>query len=227
MKALVLLSGGMDSTIATYWAKGRFEEVETIGFDYMQRHLEAEMNAAHCIASLARVKHVRFNLGVLYQMGDSALFKHCEDSVSSEHRVGGLPASFVPGRNILFLTVAAIYAYKIGASHLVGGMCQTDYSGYPDCRAEFIDYMQAALTKGLDYPITIETPFMYMTKAEEVRMARDLTGCMQALSFSHTCYEGQYPPCGKCPACLLRAKGFQEAGVSDPLIDRARREGVL
>ena len=167
MKALVLLSGGMDSTIATYWAKEKFEKVETIGFDYMQRHLEAEMNAAFCVASLARVPHARFNLGVLYQMGDSALFQHSNADVCAEHRVGGLPASFVPGRNILFLTVAAMYAYKIGASHLIGGMCQTDYSGYPDCRAEFISFMQTALTHGLAYPLTIQTPFMYMTKAEE------------------------------------------------------------
>ncbi len=227
MKALVLLSGGMDSTIATFWAKEHYDEVETIGFDYGQKHLEKEINSAYNVAQAAGVPHIRFNLSVLYQLGDSALLKNSGQEVEEKHRMGTLPASFVPGRNILFLTVAASYAYKVQAQCLIGGMCQTDYSGYPDCRHDFILFMQKALRKGLDYSLSIITPFMYMTKADEVQMARDLPGCFSALSLSHTCYNGQYPPCGKCPACLLREKGFQEAGLKDPLILRATREGKI
>jgi 7-cyano-7-deazaguanine synthase len=131
----------------------------------------------------------------------------------------------VPGRNLIFLAHAASYAYTFGIRDLVTGVCQTDYSGYPDCRDETIRSLEKALGLGLDLSgpgrdLLIHTPLMYKTKAESVRWAAEL-GAMESLALSHTCYEGLYPPCGVCPACTLRSKGFAEAGVEDPLVARA------
>jgi 7-cyano-7-deazaguanine synthase len=119
----------------------------------------------------------------------------------------------------VFLTLAAAFAWQRGISDLVTGVCQTDYSGYPDCRAETMTALQAALRAGLDHPVTIHTPLMYLTKAQTVTMMQEL-GHLELLAWSHTCYEGAVPPCGQCPACLLRAKGFAEAGIADPLLAR-------
>lgn len=133
----------------------------------------------------------------------------------------GLPTSFVPGRNALFLTLAGAVAVKLGAKSIVTGTCQTDYSGYPDCRREFIDAQELALTLAMPSssgPIKIHTPMMFMTKAETVSLARSLQGCWDALALSITCYNGQRPGCGTCPACVLREKGFAEAGESDPAL---------
>jgi 7-cyano-7-deazaguanine synthase len=143
---------------------------------------------------------------------------------SAHKKAENLPASFVPGRNILFLTVAAAYAYERGIDNIVTGVCQTDYSGYPDCRDTTIKAVQVALSLGLEKDIVIHTPLMWLTKAETVKLAMDLKGCWKALSYSHTCYEGLFPPCGQCSACKIRAKGFKEAGVVDPLIERAGNE---
>ncbi len=137
-----------------------------------------------------------------------------------------MPNTFVPGRNLLFLTQAGAYAYTQGIKDIVTGVCQTDYSGYPDCRAETIRALQKSLHLGLGWPerggvFRIHTPLMFKTKAESVRLAQKW-GAMESLAHSHTCYEGSVPPCGKCPACLLRAKGFAEAGEIDPLIALSR-----
>src|SRR5690606_19585948 len=143
----------------------------------------------------------------------------------------GLPNTFVPGRNLLSVTQAAAYAYTRGIRDVVTGVCQTDYSGYPDCRHDTLRALQRSLHLGLGWPerrgvFRIHTPLMFRTKAESVALAR-AWGALDALAWSHTCYEGLYPPCGKCPACVLRAKGFEEAGVKDPLLLRAgtEREG--
>jgi 7-cyano-7-deazaguanine synthase len=138
-----------------------------------------------------------------------------------------LPTSFVPGRNLLFLIVAAAYAYRRQIDQVVMGVCQTDFSGYPDCRDGAIKAMQVALQIGLGRALTIHTPLMWLSKAETVRLAETLPGCRAALAWSHTCYEGAYPPCGTCPACVIRARGFSEAGVPDPLIARADAEGLV
>jgi len=128
-----------------------------------------------------------------------------------------LPNSFVPGRNLIFLTFAAAFAWQRGISDLVAGVAQTDYSGYPDCRRDTIDALEQSLNLGMERTFTIHTPLMNLSKKETVELARDL-GALDAMGFTHTCYNGQRPPCGTCPACQLRAKGFLEAGIADPLI---------
>lgn len=223
-KAVVLLSGGQDSTTCLFWARTLFDEVHAIGIYYGQRH-RAELSAAAAIAEKAGVPFTVLEAPVLGGLADSALVSEEAELTGSGGRPDsempqGLPSSFVPGRNILFLSLAAAYAVKMGAHDIVTGVCQTDYSGYPDCRREFIDAMEKALEAGLPSsarPIRILTPLMYMTKAETVRMARRLSsGCWEALSLSITCYNGKKHGCGTCPACALRAKGFEEAELEDP-----------
>ena len=219
-KALVLLSGGADSTICLYWALAKYDHVEALNISYGQKH-SIEIKAARQIAKKAGVQLHEVHTDIFQQLGDSALVT--SGDVNSKHRNGTLPASFVPGRNILFLTIAGAFAYKRDLSILVTGTCQTDYSGYPDCRAEFINSIERSLQLGLDYSLSIETPLMWYSKAESVRLAAELEGCLDALALSHTCYNGKRPPCGKCPACILREKGFQNAGIVDPL---SRRKGA-
>ena len=131
----------------------------------------------------------------------------------------GLPNTFVPGRNLVFLTFAAAFAYRQGIRHIVTGVAQTDYSGYPDCRAETIDALQQALRLGMESDVEIHTPLMHLSKKQTVELASDL-GALPALAHTHTCYNGVRPPCGNCPACELRAKGFAEAGIPDPLLEQ-------
>ena len=129
----------------------------------------------------------------------------------------GLPATFVPGRNLIFLTYAAAFCWPREIRHIVTGVAQTDYSGYPDCRRETIDALAVALRLGMEMEFEIHTPLMSRTKAQTVLLAQEL-GCLEALALTHTCYEGMRPPCGRCDACRLRAKGFTEAGLADPLL---------
>jgi len=222
-KALVLFSGGQDSTTCLYWAKEKFKEVRTLSIQYGQRH-SAEIKAAEFICGLAGVQRTVINLESLFQpIADSALLH--AGNISVPHRSGGLPSSFVPGRNIILLTVAAMVAFKHGIKHIVTGVCQTDYSGYPDCRDDTIKSLQTTLNLGMfdgegENSFIIHTPLMRLTKAETIQTANKLPGCFDALAYSHTCYEGTQLPCGKCPACVLREKGFEEAGKIDPLIKR-------
>ena len=215
--ALVVLSGGQDSTICLAWALNRYKRVETITFEYGQRHL-VELGAAAKVAELAGVPNKVLSVSSLPELGGNALTgdEDIEEGVREEN---GLPNTFVPGRNLLFMTLAAAWAYQRGISELVTGVCQTDYSGYPDCRESTMQALQTALQAGMDAPFTIHTPLMFLTKAESVHMAQQEQG-MALLAHSHTCYNGVVPPCGVCPACLLRAKGFAEAGVPDPLLER-------
>ena len=220
-KALVVFSGGQDSTTCLYWAKGEFEEVYCLNINYGQRHI-VETQEAERIAKMANVPYKILAIDFLKEIGDSALLK--EGNISDLHRSSSdLPASFVPGRNIILLTAAAMYAYKMGIRQIVTGVCQTDFSGYPDCRKNTMNSLQDTLSLGMEMAFEIHTPLMHLTKAESVELAGTFPGCMKALAFSHTCYEGQIPPCGKCPACILRQKGFDEAGVIDPLIARTQK----
>lgn len=222
--AVVLLSGGQDSATCLYWARQEFNVVAAVSVNYGQRHA-VELEAAHAIARMAGVPWHLFTLPVLGELADSALVAPAR-SVSEAHELGDakaeggtLPASFVPGRNALLLATAAAAAVKHRARHVVTGVCQTDYSGYPDCRREFIDAMERALTLAMPSsagPIEIHTPLMKLTKAETVHLARGLPGCWDALALTVTCYNGQRPGCGSCPSCVLRAKGFAETGWSDP-----------
>ncbi|MGD9162892.1 MAG: 7-cyano-7-deazaguanine synthase, partial [Desulfobacteraceae bacterium] len=142
-------------------------------------------------------------------------------SIFKSHRSSNkLPSSFVPGRNLLFLTIGATFAYKMNIFDIVTGVCEVDYSGYPDCRENTIKATESALSLGMDCRFTIHTPLMFLTKSETVKLSMHLEGCFEALSYSHTCYNGIIPPCGKCPSCELRAAGFKEAGVADPLLER-------
>lgn len=217
-KALVLLSGGQDSTTCLFWAKEHFADITCLNIRYGQRHLR-EIAAARKIAHLIDVPCKEFNTTIFQDIGDSALVG--KGDISASHKsTSDLPASFVPGRNIIFLTIAAMYAYKNNIQDIVTGVCQTDYSGYPDCRENTIRNLQTTLSLGMDTSFKIHIPLMHLTKAASVNLAKTLPGCMEALAYSHTCYEGKIPPCGKCPACLLRAKGFAEAGIIDPLFER-------
>jgi 7-cyano-7-deazaguanine synthase len=222
--ALVLFSGGQDSTACLTWALARYTRVETVGFDYGQRHrveLECRSTVRHELARAfpdwaARLgdDHV-LALPVLAALGDSAL----TSERAIELRADGLPNTFVPGRNLMFVTVAAALAYRRGASVLVGGMCETDYSGYPDCRDNTLKALQVAVSLGLAAPMTIETPLMFLTKSQTWGLTQELGGdALNALivEHTHTCYLGERGPrhawgrgCGHCPACDLRRRGHE------------------
>lgn len=222
-EALVVLSGGQDSTTCLYWALREYgrDAVEAVTFDYGQRH-RIELDSAAKIASLAGVAQKVLPIDTFTALGGDAL---TDDSVPVKEEldeVTGLPTTFVPGRNLIFLTFAAAFAYRRGIHHLVTGVAQTDYSGYPDCREKTIQSLQESIRLGMDYDISIHTPLMFKSKADTVRLAKEV-GALEALAWSHTCYRGQFPPCGTCPACRLRAKGFAEAGIEDPLIHRSNQ----
>lgn len=237
-KALVVFSGGQDSTTCLYWAKQRFDEVHLITFDYGQRHA-VEVNAAVIIAKLAKAaSHEVVNIGPGILKSTSPLVSDNTLEQYKDHQSlpGGLEKTFVPMRNQLFLTIAMNRAIALGCDSVVTGVCQEDFGGYPDCRQVFIDAVAEASNLGTftDYDpdllgagIGIETPLMFLTKAETVRLALTLPGCYGALAHSHTSYDGQYPPVGMDHATLLRAKGFEEAGVPDPLVLRAVEEGLM
>jgi len=216
-KALVLLSGGQDSTTCLFWAIDRFgvDAVSAISFDYGQRH-RIELECAETIAAHAGVVHRCLPIDTFKALGGDAITDPAVD-VGNEINAGtGLPNTFVPGRNLIFLSYAAAYAYQRGIDHLVTGVAQTDYSGYPDCRQQTMESLQETLRLGMESKIQIHAPLMHRSKKETVELARDL-GALDVMARTHTCYNGKRPPCGECPACRLRAKGFAEAGIEDPL----------
>jgi 7-cyano-7-deazaguanine synthase len=217
-KALVLLSGGQDSTTCLYWAIDRFgrDRVTALSFDYGQRH-RIELECAAKIAATAGVSSVCLPIDTFTALGGDALTDRDVQVHSELDSQTGLPNTFVPGRNLIFLTYAAAYAYQHDIGHLVAGVAQTDYSGYPDCRRETLNSLQETLRLGMESDVQIHAPLMQKSKKETVELARDL-GALDAMGDTHTCYNGERPPCGKCPACLLRAKGFEEAGIADPLL---------
>ena len=222
--ALVLFSGGQDSTTCLAWALEHYSRVETVAFDYRQRH-RIELDCRLVVLSQLRAQFPQWaarlgddhliDAGVLAQLGDSAL----TTQRAIEMQADGLPNTFVPGRNLLFLTLAAALAYRRGIAVLVAGMCQTDYSGYPDCRDNTLKALQVALSLGLGRPMTLETPLMFIDKAATWALAEHLGGpAFSALmvEHTHTCYLGQRGQrhawghgCGACPACDLRRGGFE------------------
>ena len=216
--ALVLFSGGQDSTTCLAWALDRFDYVETVGFDYGQRHA-AELAARPRI--LARMQNAKLGedhllpLDVLKAIGGSAL----TDDVKIEMGESGLPTTFVPGRNVLFLTAAAALGYRRGIFDLVGGMCETDFSGYPDCRDETVQATAKALSLGLARAVKVHTPLMWIDKAATWKLAEDLGGKTLVdliIEETVTCYNGDPAKhawgsgCGACPSCELRAAGYQK-----------------
>ena len=173
------------------------------------------------IAQFADVPHEVLSVGTFAELGGNALTGDEEVEAHQENIIDkDLPNTFVPGRNIILLSFAAARAWQLGIENIVTGVCQTDYSGYPDCRKNTIEALQLALNLGMEKQFVLHTPLMWLTKAQTVRKAQELEA-LEALSFSHTCYNGTFPPCGTCPACHLRQKGFSEAGIIDPLIKRA------
>jgi 7-cyano-7-deazaguanine synthase len=222
--ALVLFSGGQDSTTCLAWALQRYARVETLGFEYGQRHaieLTVRPNILQAIRTLDPSWAPRLgedhmlDLSVLGEVSETALTRDSEITMQAD----GLPNTFVPGRNLLFLTLAAALAYRRGISVLVGGMCETDYSGYPDCRDETVRALQSALRLGMNTQQTIETPLMWLDKAATWQLADQLGGAALIdliRTETHTCYLGERHQlhewgygCGDCPACELRAKGYQ------------------
>lgn len=219
-RALVVLSGGQDSTTCLHWALRQFDHVEAVTFDYGQRH-RVELGAARHIASQAGVRHHLLPINTFAALGGNALTDAGITPEAGMRAEGDsqLPNTFVPGRNLIFLTFAAALAWQQQLDHLVVGVAQTDYSGYPDCRDHTLQALEQALCLGMDRQILLHTPLMHLSKADTVRLAMQL-GALPALAHSHTCYHGAVPPCGECAACQLRAKGFAEAGVADPLVLR-------
>ena len=222
-RALVLFSGGQDSTTALAWALERFDEVETVGFDYGQRHrielacretIREKLPAAlPAFAPKLGPDHL-IDLAALGAISETALTRDSEIAFAET----GLPTTFVPGRNLIFLTFAAALAYRRNAKHIVLGVCETDYSGYPDCRDDTVKAMQVALGLGLDRRLVLHTPLMWRDKAQTFALARAIGGDAfldLVVEDSHSCYLGDRTTrhgwgygCGHCPACDLRAKGF-------------------
>lgn len=238
-EALVILSGGQDSTTCLFWAKNQFDKVHAITFDYGQTHIR-EIRAAEEVAAMAkcdtweliRVPDCLISKSPLTDK--NAPLERYESAEQMEATIGNRrELTFVPMRNALFLTVAANRAESKGIQNIVIGVCQMDNANYDDCRDIFIrrtqDYINSAL--GHDHrgtpAIRIHTPLMYMTKADTVHLAHDLPGCWEALAFTHTSYDGNYPPTDMNHANVLRADGFEKAGLPDPLILRAVEEGLM
>ena len=220
--ALVLFSGGQDSSTCLAWALERFERVETVGFDYGQRHTIELTVREPLRGAMRQIKpqwqnrlgddHM-INLSALGEISQTSLTRDMEMAMGSE----GLPNSFVPGRNLIFLTFAAAIAYRRGIRHLVTGVCETDYSGYPDCRDDTIKAMQVALGLGMERRFVLHTPLMWIDKAQTWSLTEELGGpaLVEAIrEISHSCYLGERKAhdwghgCGHCPACELRADGF-------------------
>ncbi|MBD8554317.1 7-cyano-7-deazaguanine synthase QueC [Rhizobium sp. CFBP 8762] len=221
--ALVLFSGGQDSATCLAWALDRFDTVETLGFDYGQRH-RIELECREALRAGLRTMNPDWaaKLGEDHTISLAALGEVSQTSLTRDIEIemeeGGLPNSFVPGRNIIFLTFAAALACRRGLKHIVGGMCETDFSGYPDCRDDTIKALQVALNLGMDRRFVLETPLMWIDKAQTWRLAQTLGGeelVDLIVEDSHTCYLGNRDQrhdwgygCGVCPACDLRAKGY-------------------
>ena len=221
--ALVLFSGGQDSTVCLYWALKQYERVETVGFDYGQRHkveLECRLDVLAALrADFADLAHKLGTDHVIELNGLAAISETgLTRDMASEMTASGLPNTFVPGRNLLFFTYAAALGYRRGISDLIGGMCETDYSGYPDCRDNTMRALQETLRLGTEFDFNILTPLMKIDKEGTWKMAHELGGAALVeliISSTHTCYMGDRETrhdwgygCGNCPACVLRAKGY-------------------
>lgn len=233
-KALVVLSGGQDSTTCLFWARDKYDEVHAITFDYGQRHAR-ELQAAEEVGRMAGVaSHRVVKLGPIL-LGVSPLTDHSRDLEQYESHeqmaatIGDrVELTFVPMRNALFLTIAMNHAVALGCDVVVTGVCEEDNANYPDCRGSFLVAMQNMINFALGRPgPEIAAPLLHKSKADTVMMARGIPGCWDALAFSHTAYDGAFPPTGRDHATVLRAQGFLEAGFPDPLVVRAWRDGLM
>ncbi|WP_438503603.1 7-cyano-7-deazaguanine synthase QueC [Ectobacillus ponti] len=206
-KAVVVFSGGQDSTTCLFWALQQFQEVETVTFHYGQRH-ELEIECAAAIAKELGVKHTVLDMSLLGQLTPNALTRN---DIEITHEEGGLPSTFVDGRNLLFLSFAAVMAKQVGARHIVTGVCETDFSGYPDCRDVFVKSLNVTINLAMDHEFVIHTPLMWIDKAETWKLADDLGAFEFVREKTLTCYNGVMGDgCGECPACKLRKAGLDK-----------------
>jgi 7-cyano-7-deazaguanine synthase len=230
-RAMVVLSGGQDSTTCLAWAKQTFRDVYAVTFNYGQRHWR-EIMAAEKVANMLDVASHEVVVVPDVLRSRSPLTDHnteleTYDNFASMDAIIGnrVELTFVPMRNAFFLTIAANIALSKDCRTLVTGVCQQDNANYPDCRKAFIDAQEQTINEALGIDdFRIVTPLMQLTKSESVHLAVRTPGAIEALAWSHTCYAGDYPPCGKCHACVLRAHGFEQAGIADPLLVRALTE---
>lgn len=206
-KAIVVFSGGQDSTTCLFWAKKQFGDVEAVTFDYGQRHAR-EIECAKDIAQELDIKHTILDMSLLGQLTQNALTR---SDIAIEQQDGELPSTFVDGRNHLFLSFAAVLAKGIGAKHIVTGVCETDFSGYPDCRDVFVKSLNVTLNLAMDYEFVIHTPLMWIDKAETWKLADELGAFDFVRERTLTCYNGVIGDgCGECPACKLRKAGLDK-----------------
>ena len=228
-KAVIVFSGGQDSTTCLVQALAEYDEVHAITFDYGQRH-SGEIERAKQLAKKFKIaSHKVMDVSLLNELAISALTR---DSIPVSHTLmeNGLPNTFVPGRNILFLTLAGIYAYQLGAKTVITGVCETDFSGYPDCRDDFVKAMNSALKLGMEYDLKIKTPLMWLNKAETWALADKYQALETVRNKTLTCYNGIVGDgCGDCPACDLRSNGLNEylndkKAIMDSLEQKSRAE---
>ncbi|MBX9973948.1 7-cyano-7-deazaguanine synthase QueC [Cytobacillus firmus] len=207
-KALVVFSGGQDSTTCLFWAKERFAEVEAVTFNYNQRH-KLEIECAQQIAKELGIRHHILDMSLLNQLAPNALTR--DEIEVKDGEEGELPSTFVPGRNLLFLSFAGVLASQINAKHIITGVCETDFSGYPDCRDIFIKSLNVTLNLSMDEQFVIHTPLMWLNKAETWKLADELNALDYVREKTLTCYNGiPADGCGECPACHLRKNGLEE-----------------
>ncbi|HAR3556098.1 7-cyano-7-deazaguanine synthase QueC [Staphylococcus aureus] len=206
-KAIVVFSGGQDSTTCLFYAKKHFKEVELVTFNYGQRH-DTEIEVAKQIAQDQGMKHHVLDMSLLSQLTPNALTQHDMEITNNED---GIPNTFVPARNLLFLSFAGALAYQIGANHIITGVCETDFSGYPDCRDSFIKSMNVTLSLAMDKDFVIHTPLMWLNKAETWKLSDELEVLDYIRTKTLTCYNGIIGDgCGECPACHLRQRGLNQ-----------------
>jgi len=223
--ALVMLSGGLDSAtcLAVAYKSGwsldyqMFKNLFTVSFDYGQKHKRELQYAEYLSKKAGALQHFEVPLPSLAFVSKSSSLVNNDIDTSAYHPINkNLPSSFLPNRNFVMFGLAASLGYELGATNIFSGVCQTDYDGYPDCRNKTIEAIEEALSLSLNEKFSIHTPLMYKTKAQTIQLMQSLD-LLDWYAHTHTCYEGKRPPCGKCPACLVRAEGFKEAGLDDPL----------
>lgn len=222
-KALVVLSGGQDSTTVAAIAARDFDEWHALTVNYGQRHAIEIASAAAVAQALGAASHETIELvQVLKSSSPLVSTNQIGQYDSADELPGGVEPTFVPGRNLLFMVLAANRAAALNCSHIYMGLCEEDFGGYPDCRQDFVDVMEVAIAEGFyagEKLFKFETPLMNLTKSESVLLAKDVLGDRfnAVMSLTHTCYKGERGGCGKCHACILRDRGFREAGVDDPI----------
>lgn len=207
-KAIIVFSGGQDSTTCLFWAMKQFKEIEAVTFDYNQRHV-AEIECAKNITKELGIKHHILDMSLLHQLAPTALTR--DEIEVKDGEDGQLPSTFVPGRNLLFMSFAGVLASQVNAKHIVTGVCETDFSGYPDCRDVFIKSLNVTLNLSMDTQFVIHTPLMWIDKAETWQLADELGALDFVREKTLTCYNGIVADgCGECPACKLRKRGLDE-----------------